>query len=115
MSLCSLRYLEVWLEMYLTKCTLTTRSILLIQSNIRGGISATMGNIYVISDENGKFLYVDATNLYGYSLMEYLPHGLFKFDNDDFELDKNLNTSGDNEIGNFIEVDFKNPKQIRRF
>ena len=39
--------------------------ILLIENNIRGGISVCMGDRYVKSDENKKILYIDANNLYG--------------------------------------------------
>ena len=37
--------------------------ILLLENNLRGGISSVMGNRYVISDEKRKTLYVDANNL----------------------------------------------------
>ena len=37
--------------------------ILLLENNIRGGISSVMGDRYVKSDENKKILYMDATNL----------------------------------------------------
>ena len=36
--------------------------ILLIENNLRGGISFVMGDRYVISDENKKIIYMDATN-----------------------------------------------------
>ena len=39
--------------------------ILLLENNIRGGISSVMGGRYVKSDENKKILYIDANNLYG--------------------------------------------------
>ena len=48
--------------------------ILLIENNIRGGISSVMGDRYVTSDENKKILYVDANNLYGRSMSESLPY-----------------------------------------
>ena len=44
--------------------------ILLIENNIRGGISPVMGDRYVKSDENKKILYMDATNLYGHSMSQ---------------------------------------------
>ena len=43
--------------------------ILLIENNIRGGISSVMGDRYVKSDEDKKILYIDANNLYGYAMM----------------------------------------------
>ena len=48
--------------------------ILLIENNIRGGISSLMGDRYVKSDENKKILYMDATNLYGHSMSQMLPY-----------------------------------------
>ena len=47
--------------------------ILLIEKNIRGGISSVMGDRFVKSDENKKILYRDATNLYGHSMSQMLP------------------------------------------
>ena len=44
--------------------------ILLFENNIRGGISAVMGDRYVKSDENKKILYKDAKNLYGWAMSE---------------------------------------------
>ena len=38
---------------------------LLIENNIRGGVSSFMGSRYVKPDEDKKILYVDANNLYG--------------------------------------------------
>ena len=54
--------------------------ILLLENNIRGGISSVMGDRYYNSDENKKILYIDATNLYGHSMSQPLPFDEFKFD-----------------------------------
>ena len=48
--------------------------ILTLQNNIRGGVSSVMGDRYVKSDENKKIIYMDATNLYGYSIIQPLPY-----------------------------------------
>ena len=48
--------------------------ILLLENNIRCGISTVMGDRYVKSDENRKILYKDANNLYGCAMSEYLPY-----------------------------------------
>ena len=48
--------------------------ILLIENNIRGGISSVMGDRYVKSDENKKIIYMDATILYGHSMSQMLPY-----------------------------------------
>ena len=47
---------------------------MLIEKNIRGGISSVMGDRYVKSDEHKKILYIDATNLYGHSMSQMLPY-----------------------------------------
>ena len=54
--------------------------ILLIENNIRGGVSLVMVNRYVKSDENKKILYIDATKLYGHSMSQPLPFDEIKFD-----------------------------------
>ena len=41
--------------------------------DIRGGIGSNMSERYVQSGENKKNLYVDAKNLYGWAMNEYLP------------------------------------------
>ena len=46
--------------------------ILLLENNIRGGISSVMGDRYLKSDENTKILYTDASNLYGYAMSQSL-------------------------------------------
>ena len=85
--------------------------ILLLENNIRGGISYVMGKRYVISDENKKILYLDANNLYGHSMSEPLPYDKIKFDNN-VKLEDILNTPDDGDIGYFIEVDLTYPDNI---
>ena len=80
--------------------------ILLRENNIRGSISSVMGDKYVKSDENKKILYVDANNLYGHSMSQFLPYDGFKFEKD-ICLEEILNTPDDNEIGYFLEVNLK--------
>ena len=46
--------------------------ILFLENNIRGGVSSIMGSRYVKSEEDKKFLYVDANNLYGRAMIDYL-------------------------------------------
>ena len=53
---------------------------LLFENNIRGGISSVMGDRYVKSDEEKKILYIDANNLYGYAMCQYLPYDEIKID-----------------------------------
>ena len=92
--------------------------ILLLENNIRGGISSVMGNRYVKSDEKNKIIYADATNLYGHSMSQFLPY-------DEIEmwhgrpdkywnwLDEILYTPDDSEIGYFLEVDLNYPDDIK--
>ena len=87
--------------------------ILLIENNIRGGISSIMGDRYVLSDESKKILYVDANNLYGWAMSEYLPQDEIKFDRD-VKLEGILNTPDDSDIGYFIEVDLKHPDNTKQ-
>ena len=50
---------------------------LLLENNMRGGPSACMGNRYVKRGEI-KIVYEDMTNLYGWSMSQYLPTGDFR-------------------------------------
>ena len=52
--------------------------LLLLENNIRGGISSVMGPRFIESNENTKLLYIDAINLYGWAMSQYLPTGDFK-------------------------------------
>ena len=75
--------------------------ILLLENNIRGGISSVMGDRYVKTDENKKTVYKDANNVYGWAMSEYLPHDEIKFDNN-VELEDILITPDDSDIGCFV-------------
>ena len=99
--LCGLKYTEINLQ------TLQDKDmILLLENNIRGGISSVMGDRYIKSNDNKKILYKDANNLYGHSMSQYLPYDEIKFDNT-VKLEDILNTPDDSDIGYFIEVDLK--------
>ena len=86
--------------------------ILLLENNIRGGISSVMGDRYIKSDKNKKILYIDANNLYGHSMSQYLPYDEIKFNNT-VKLEDILNTPDDSDIGYFIEVDLTYPDNIK--
>ena len=86
--------------------------ILLLENNIRGGISSVLRDRYVKSDEIKKIIYMDATNLYGHSMSQMLPSDEIEMwhGHPDLYMDKLeeiLNTPDDNDIGYFIEVDLK--------
>ena len=80
--------------------------ILLLENNIRGGISSVMGDRYIQSDEDKKIFYIDATNLYSHSMSQLLPYDETKFEKD-ICLEEILNTPDDRKIGYFLEVDLK--------
>ena len=86
--------------------------ILLIENNIRGGISSVMGDRYVKSDDKKKILYVDANNLYGWAMSQFLPFDEIKFVN--VSIEDILSTPDDSEIGYFVEVDLKYPDEIKQ-
>ena len=86
--------------------------ILLLENNIRGGISSVMGDRYVPSDENKKILYVDVNKLYGHSMSQPLPFDELKIGNI-VKLEDILITPDDSNIGNFIEVDLTYPNNIK--
>ena len=66
---CALKYTDIKIQ------TLQDKDlILLLENNVRGGISGVMGNRYEKSDEDNDILYIDATNLYGHSMSQLLPY-----------------------------------------
>ena len=103
---CGLKYTGINLQ------TLQDKDmILLLENNIRGGISSVMGDRYIKSDVNKMILYADANNLYGHSMSQPLPFDEIKFDN--VELKDILNIPDDSYIGYFIEVDLTYPNNIK--
>ena len=52
--------------------------LLLLENNKRGGISNVMGDRFVESNENKQILYIDANNLYGWAMSQYLPTSEFE-------------------------------------
>ena len=66
---CALKNTDIRLQTFQNK-----DFIFLIENSIRGGISSVMGDRYVKSDENKKIIYMDATNLYGHSMSQFLPY-----------------------------------------
>ena len=86
--------------------------ILLLENNIRGGISSVMGERYVKSNKNKMILYIDANDLYGHSKSQLLTSDEIKFDKE-VKLKEILNTHDDSDIGYFIENDLKYPDNIK--
>ena len=86
--------------------------ILLLENNVRGGVSSFMGSRYVISDEDKKIFCVDANILNGWAMSEFLPYDEVKFDRN-VKLKNLLNTPDVSDTGFFIEVDLKYPDNIK--
>ena len=104
---CGLKYTGINLQ------TLQNKDMtLVIENNIRGGISSVMCDRYNKADDYKMILYFDANNLYGHSMSETLPY-------DEIKLDRNIkfkdiiNTPDDSDIGCFVEVDLKYPDNIK--
>ena len=93
--------------------------LLLLENKIRGGISSVTGDRHVQSDENKQILYIDANNLYGWAMSQYLPIGEFEKLNfpEEYELEQIvedlLQIPDDNEYGYFIECDLEYPVEIK--
>ena len=105
--LCGMKYTDIKLQ------TLQYKDmILLLENNIRGGISSVMGDRYTTSDDNKKILYIDANKLYGWAMSESLPYNEIKFERN-VKLGDILNTPDASEIGYLIEVDSKYPDNIK--
>ena len=93
--------------------------LLLLEINIRGGISRVMGERHVQFDENEQILYIDAKNLFGWAMSRYLPTGDFEklpFP-EEYELEQIvedlLQFRNNNEYGYFIECDLEYPVEIK--
>ena len=81
---CGLKYINIRLQ------TLQDKDmILLLENGIRGGIIGVMGDRYVKSDENKNVLYVDANNLYGLAVIQWLPYDDIKFETENVCLERN--------------------------
>ena len=82
--------------------------ILLLESNIRGGIFSVMGDRYMTTDDNIKILYVDANSIFGWAMSQSLPSDGIKFGTC-VSLEEILNTPEDSDIGYFLEVNLYYP------
>ena len=92
--------------------------ILLLENNIRGGISSVMGDRFVKSDDIKKIIYINATNLYGHSMFQMLPYDeieMFVGDPDLHikKLEEVLKTPDGSNIGYSIEVELKYPNDMK--
>ena len=100
---CGLNYTDVKLQTFQDK-----DMVLLLENIISGRISSVMSDRSVLSDDNKTILYEDAKNLYGHSMSQPLLYDEIKFDKT-VKLEVILNIPDDSDIGDFSEVDLKNP------
>ena len=73
-----------------------------------------MGERHVKPDRNKKIIYMDATDLYGHSMIKPLPYDEIEMWHGHPELfmnklDKILQTPDGSDIGYFVEIDIKYP------
>lgn len=93
-----------------------------IERGIRGGISqcskrySKANNKYMDdydqSQESKYLMYLDANNLYGYSMMQHLPIDNFIWNHTDFTTEEILKLRDDSEIGYIFEVDLDYPQEL---
>ena len=110
---CGLKYTGINLQTLQDK-----DSILTLENSIRGGISSVMGHRFVKSDENKKILYMDATNIYGYSMSQPLLYYKISMLHGHPDLYMNWleqisKTPDDCDSGYFIEVDLNFPDNLK--
>jgi hypothetical protein len=93
-----------------------------MEQGIRGGISqistryAAANNKYISNynkDIEDKYImYLDANNLYGYSMVQYLPYKSFKWNTDEWTEEKILSLGDEDNKGYTFEVDLEYPKHL---
>ena len=71
-----------------------------------------MSNRYIESHEYTKMLHIDATNLHGWSMSQYLPYKDIRFKND-VNIVETLETDDCAETGYFVEVDLHYPNELK--
>ena len=99
--------------------------LLLLGNNIRGGISSVMCNRHVVSDVNKQIVFIDANNIHGWAMSQYLPTGEFEKlplnpcteQSCNYNLDQLvedlIEKPDDNEYGYFIDCDKEYPVEIK--
>ena len=94
-------------------------SLLLLENNIRGGISNVMGDPFVESNENQQILYIDANNLFGWAMSQYLSTGTFEklYFPEEYELEQIVQDlrfiPDNNPYGFVIECHLEYPAEIK--
>ena len=96
----------------------------MIEKGIRGGIYHSVYrhakaynkymNIYDKNNESSYIIYMDANNLYGYTMSKKLPVDGFEWVEDLSTIDEDFtkNYDEDSDAGYFIEADIEYPKEL---
>ena len=93
--------------------------LLLLENNIRGGISSIFGDRFVESNENKQILFIDGNNLYGWAMSQYLPTGTFEklYFSEEYELEQTVEDlrfiPDNNPDGFFMECDLEYPAEVK--
>lgn len=113
-----LKYTQVRIEL-LTDVDM----LLFVERGIRGGISQCskryskannkyMKHEYDPNRESKYLMYLDANNLYGYSMMQHLPIDNFQWCQDEFTAASVLEIPDESPTGYILEVDLDYPKEL---
>jgi hypothetical protein len=96
-----------------------------VENGIRGGISqiskrhAEANNKYMSNYDTNKedsyIVYLDANNLYGYAMCEYLPVKDFKWNTDEWTKDDIFKLDDKGERGYLFEVDLHIPEELHDY
>ena len=100
--------------------------LMMVEEGVRGGITQCVGryakadNPYVNTTEGGGcrgedntyLFYLDATNLYGWSMSQTLPTGSFQWVTEEEELSSILRRSCDDGVGYILDVDVSYPQHL---
>jgi hypothetical protein len=96
--------------------------LLFAEKGMRGGISlithryAKANNKYLpdYSEENESsyIMYLDANNLYGLAMSKSLPYADYKWNNDEWTVEKIMEVGEDAETGYILEVDLEYPDSL---
>ena len=96
-----------------------------VESGIRGGISqishrhAIANNKYMAeydkTKEDSYIVYLDANNLYGGAMCEFLPYKNFKWNSDEWNTDKIMSLGDKDEKGYLFSVDLHIPEELHNY
>lgn len=94
---------------------------LAVEQSIRGGVSGIIKRFYSVKDttngvRNETIRYLDANNLYGYSMCQYLPIGGYKWDNvNNWSINKIKKIPDNSPKGYIFEVDLHYPENLHNY